>query len=83
MAYETVGKQLVLLKRLRVSVIGVIENMARASTDYVRLNVENDGHPHLGELGYDEGIEESLGEVEKLKETTFYGEASKLFSNII
>ena len=81
--YETVGKQLVLLKRLRVSVIGVIENMARAPSDYVRLNVENDRVPYLGALGYDEGLEESLGEVEKLKETTFYGEASKLFSNII
>ena len=81
-AYETVRKQLALLKKLRVSVIGVVENMARKPSDYVSLNVENDGVPYLGALGYDEGLEESLGHEARLKVTKFYAEASRLYSQI-
>ena len=81
-AYETVRKQLALLKRLRVPVIGVIENMARKPSEYIRLNVENDGALYLGAIGYDEGLEESIGDEARLKETKFYAEASKLYSKI-
>ena len=81
-AYETVRKQFALLKKLRVSVIGVAENMARKPSDYVSLNVENDGVPYLGALGYDEGLEESLGDEARLKVTKFYAEASRLYSQI-
>ena len=82
-AYETVRKQLTLLKMLRVPVIGVVENMARKPSDYVSLNVENDGALYLGAIGYDEGLEESIGDEARLKETKFYAEASKLYSTII
>jgi len=82
-SYETVRKQLALLKRLRVPVLGVIENMARAPSDYISLNVENDGVPYLGAIGYDEGLEEALGDEARLKGTKFFGEASNLYSKII
>ncbi len=82
LAYETVRKQLVLLKRLRVPVIGVIENMIRKPSDYVRFSVENDGALYLGAIAYDEGPEESLGDEARLKETKFHAEASKLYSKI-
>ncbi len=81
-AYETVRKLLVLLKRLRVPVIGVIENMIRKPPDYVSLSMENDWSPYLGAIGYDVGLEESLGDEARLKETKFYAEASKLYSKI-
>lgn len=81
-AYETVRKQLTLLKRLRVPVIGVVENMTRKPSDYVSLNVENDGALYLGAISYDEGLEESIGDEARLKETKFYAEASKLYSKI-
>ena len=81
-AYETVRKQLTLLKRLQVSVIGVLENMAMGPSDYVRFNVQDDGAPYLGAIGYDEGLEESLGDDARLKETKFYVEASKFYSKI-
>ena len=82
-AYETVRKQLALLKRLQVSVIGVVENMVRKPTEYIFHNLENDGALYLGAIGYDEGLEESLGDEARLKETKFYAEASKLYSKII
>ena len=81
-AYETVRKQIALLKRLQVPIIGVIENMARAPADYVSLNVESDGAKYLGAIGYDEGLEESIGDDARLKETKFYAEASKLYSSL-
>ena len=81
-AYETVRKQLTLLKMLRVPAIGVVENMVRKPSDYVSLNVENDGALYLGAIGYDEGLEESIGDEANLKETKFYAEASKLYSKI-
>jgi Mrp family chromosome partitioning ATPase len=82
-AYETVRKQLALLKRLQVSVIGVVENMVRKPSEYIFHNLENDGALYLGAIGYDEGLEESLGDEARLKETKFYAEASKLYSKII
>ena len=82
-AYETVRKQLTLLKKLRVSVIGVIENMERTPSDFVTLNVDVDRVLYLGAICYDEELEESLGDVARFKETTFYVEGSKLYSNIL
>ncbi len=82
-AYETVRKQLALLGRLRVPVIGVVENMARGSSDYVRLNVEKAKTPYLGAIGYDEGLEESIGDESTLRTSKFYNEASEIYSKII
>ena len=81
-AYETVRKQLALLKKLQIPIIGVVENMTREPTDYVSLKVENDGAQYLGAIGYDERLEESIGDEARLKETKFYAEASKLYSKI-
>ena len=56
--------------------------LPRAPSDSVRLNVEHDGAQYLGAIGYDEGLEESIGDEARLKETKFYAEASKLYSTI-
>lgn len=81
-AYETVRKQLALLKRLRVPVLGVIENMVRKPSEYISHKVENEGFLYLGAIGYDDGLEDSLGDEGRLKETNFYAEASKLYLKI-
>ena len=81
-AYETVRKQLALLKKLQVPIIGVVENMTRKPSEYISHNVENDGALYLGAIRYDEELEESLGNEVRLKETKFYAEASKLYSTI-
>jgi ATP-binding protein involved in chromosome partitioning len=81
-AYETVRKQLALLKRLKVLVIGVVENMAMDPSDYVRFSVRDDGVSYLGEISFDEGLEESIGDEARLKSTRFYVEASEIYSKI-
>jgi hypothetical protein len=63
-------------------VIGVIENMARKSSDYIKEKVREDNVPYLGSITYDEDLEEFIGKATKLKSTNFYTEASKIFSNL-
>ena len=82
-AYETVRKQLSLLKRLQVSVIGVVENMAMGPSDYVRFNVRDDGALYLGAIGFDEGLEEAIGDDTRIGATKFYAEASEIYSKIV
>ena len=82
-AYETVRKQLALLNRLRVSVIGVVENMAREPSGYVKKNVRGDEVMYLGAIGFDEGLEEAIGDDLRLKATKFYTEASEIYSKIV
>ena len=82
-AYETVRKQLALLKRLKVSVIGVMENMVRKPSDYVRHSVQDDGVSYLGAISFDVRLEESIGDSTGLRITTFYTEASEIYSKIV
>jgi ATP-binding protein involved in chromosome partitioning len=82
-AYETVRKQLALLKRLQVPVIGVVENMARRPSDYIRHSVRDDKVPYLGAIDFDEGLEEAIGEDTRLRATKFYDEASEIYFKIV
>jgi ATP-binding protein involved in chromosome partitioning len=82
-AYETVRKHLALLKKLRVPLMGVVENMTREPSNYIRLNVEKFKAPYLGAIGFDEGLEESIGDETKLRASNFYDEASEIYSKII
>ena len=81
-AYETVRKQIALLKRLKVPVIGVVENMVRGPSDYVTNSVQDDGVPYLGAICFDEGLEEAIGSDTKLQATKFNAEASMIYSKI-
>jgi len=76
-AFETVRKQLVLLKELNVPVIGVVENMQMKPSDYVKDQLKGNV-PYLGSIGYDQDLEDSFGEVEKVKESDFYASVKKL-----
>ena len=76
-AFETVRKQLVLLKELNVPVIGVVENMQMKPSDYVKDQLEGNV-PYLGSIGYDQDLEDSFGNVEKVKESDFYVSVKKL-----
>ncbi len=55
-------------KKLRARFVSIrrtayirLEHSAREPSDYMSLNVENDGAPYLGTIDYDEGLEESRG----------------------
>jgi len=82
-AYETVRKQLILLRRLGVPVIGVMENMVMSPSDFISDSLKLEDIPHLGAVDYDPVLEAALGDVAKLKETEFYGAASTIFNESI
>jgi len=81
-AYETVRKLITLLRRLKVPVIGVVENMVMRPSDYIRRQVERDDASYLGLIGFDPELEESLGDVGRLSGTDFYGSVSRLVPRI-
>jgi ATP-binding protein involved in chromosome partitioning len=71
LAFETVRKLASLLKELKITVVGVIENMKINDSKTIqqktrRLNVE-----FLGEIPYDPTIEEAIGNTNKLLDTIF------------
>jgi len=70
-AFETVRKLLMLLHRLEVPVIGVIENMVMRPSTYIRSQVDGFGALYLEAVPFDSGLEEALGDVERLLETKF------------
>jgi len=70
-AYETVRKQLILLKELHVPVIGVVENMQMKQSDFVKNQLEGIA-PYLGVIEYDPDLEDCFGDVEKIMKSDFY-----------
>jgi ATP-binding protein involved in chromosome partitioning len=81
-AYETVRKQITLLRELEVLVLGVVENMVMKETHYIREQVEADEARYLGAMEYDSELEDSLGDVEALRKTEFYRSISELSKKV-
>jgi len=81
LAFETVRKLIDLLSELRVSIIGVIENMKMKKSGFVQQQVEARGLTFWGEIPFDAELEEAIGDVNKLSATQFgkkLGEIEKL-----
>lgn len=71
LAFETVKKLVDLLQALRMPVIGVVENMKMASSGIVEQRTKALGLVFLGEIPYDEEVEESIGKTDRLLNTVF------------
>ncbi|MEM1550681.1 MAG: P-loop NTPase, partial [Candidatus Bathyarchaeia archaeon] len=83
MSFETVKKLIMLLREIGAPIIGVIENMRMSDTEYIRREVEVIGERYLGEIHYDESLEESLGKAEDLLKTRFASEVRRILQKII
>lgn len=79
---ETVKKVIRLLKALRIPVIGVVENMRTTPSPVVKNELKAFNLPLLGEIGFDKGLENSLGDVNKLLKTDFAGDVRKIVLNL-
>ncbi len=79
-ALETVKKVIKMLTELNVPVIGVIENMRRWDSKPVREELK--GVPVLGEIGFDDKIEDSIGDVNRLLKTDFAVKIKEIALNI-
>jgi ATP-binding protein involved in chromosome partitioning len=80
MAFETVKKMLGLLRDLKVSIIGVVENMKRENSTYIKYNVEALGEVFLGAIFFDAEVENALGNVDELLKTRFAKEVNEIIS---
>lgn len=82
-AYQSVRRLLVLIKKLGINVKGVIENMVMKETDYIKSEVSKIDVEYLGTLDYCEDIEPALGNPEALSKTSFYKKVGIISQKII
>jgi Mrp family chromosome partitioning ATPase len=78
LAYESVRRLLTLLKEQNVPTIGLTENMVANPNSYVKTETEKMKIKYLGHLLFDDFVEESIGDPEKLKQTVFYNQVKKI-----
>jgi len=69
LAFETVRKLISLLKELKISVIGVVENIKMDNSDAIQKQARKLGLEFLGEIPYDLKVEEAIGNTDKLLNT--------------
>ncbi|MCX8153056.1 MAG: Mrp/NBP35 family ATP-binding protein [Candidatus Bathyarchaeota archaeon] len=69
LAFETVKKQVSLLRDLKVPIIGIVENMKMNSAQTIERETEKIGVKFLTGIPFDSTLEEALGDVTKLCNT--------------
>lgn len=81
-AFETVRKLISLLKSLKISIIGVIENMVVNTSSCTREKIERLGIHYVGAVNYDSELEKTLGNVGELLNTRFAETINMITSNM-
>jgi ATP-binding protein involved in chromosome partitioning len=71
LSFETVGKLMDLLSKLKIPVIGVIENMKMTESHFIQQQVEREGVTFLGGTPFDTKLEEAIGNADNLLKTEF------------
>ncbi|NLE04217.1 MAG: ATP-binding protein [Crenarchaeota archaeon] len=66
LAFETVKKQLRLLKELNISIVGLVENMKPNQSDAVKKQTNQLNVKYVVGIPYDSAIEDSVGDPKKL-----------------
>jgi ATP-binding protein involved in chromosome partitioning len=69
LAFEVVKKQVALLCELRMSIVGVVENMKMDNTCAIETETKQLGLRYLGAIPYDPQVEAAIGNPEKLLQT--------------
>jgi ATP-binding protein involved in chromosome partitioning len=82
-AYQSVKRLLLLLRDLKIPVIGVLENMVMNRSGYVEDEVKSLGLRYLGALDYDEELEATIGDPGRLMKTRFGKRVGKLGRDIL
>ena len=83
LAFETVKKQVRLLQDLKVPIIGVVENMKMDSARGIQQGTEKLGVKFLAGIPYDSKVEEAIGDVTKLLDTTLAQRTREVAANNI
>jgi ATP-binding protein involved in chromosome partitioning len=70
-AFETVRKLIILLRNLKVPILGVLENMLMNQTDSTRERALKLGVDYIGRICYDVELERTFGNVQRLLDSKF------------
>ena len=81
-ALETVKKVIKMLTELNVPITGVIENMKMGKSSLVKEELKGFDVHILGEMGFDDKIEDSIGDVNKLLESDFAASIKEIVLNL-
>jgi ATP-binding protein involved in chromosome partitioning len=82
LAFETVKKLISLLNSLKIPVIGVVENMKMKNSPAIEQQVLRLRLHLLGEIPYDPDLEETMGNTNRLLETTLAKKVWEISSKI-
>ncbi|MCD6242301.1 ATP-binding protein [Candidatus Bathyarchaeota archaeon] len=83
LAFETVRKLMNLLEELKIPIIGIVENMKIKDSQFIRQKTENRKIPYLGEIPFDSYLEDAIGDVNRLLETTFAKKIGEIVEKIV
>jgi ATP-binding protein involved in chromosome partitioning len=83
LAFETVKKQVELLCELKMSIIGVIENMKMDVAEGIELETAKLGLKYLGEIPYDPAVEDAIGNEKELLNTAIAKKLRNVAKSII
>ena len=83
LAFETVKKLATLLQTLRVSVLGVVENMKMNDSKTIQQETQKLGLKFLEEIPYDSEVEAAIGDPGKLLQTALGDKVKRLCSRIL
>jgi ATP-binding protein involved in chromosome partitioning len=82
LAFETVKKQIHLLKELKVPIVGIVENMKMTESKNVQHQTEALGIKFLTEIPHDPTVETAIGNPEKLLETALGKKVQKVTQTV-
>ncbi len=82
LSLETARKLILLLRSVRAPIIGVVENMVMSSSNSLGKEIEKLGVKFLGSTPFDPKIENTLGYPEKILDTKFAEELSRILGKI-
>ncbi|MCU0281171.1 MAG: P-loop NTPase [Acidimicrobiia bacterium] len=78
----SVRRALRLLVELRAPILGVAENLRREADDSVAGLAASFGVPFLGSMPYDPGLEEALGDPDRLRETALFAAVRRVAARV-
>ncbi len=83
LAFETVKKQVALLRELKMPIIGIVENMKMDKAEGVALETEKLGLKYLCTIPYDPKVEEAIGNETNLLSTSVGRNIQQVAKSII
>jgi ATP-binding protein involved in chromosome partitioning len=82
LAFETVRKLTSLLKELKISVIGVVENVKMNESRTIQQQTQKLGLTYLGGIPYDTEVEEAIGNTNELLNTSLANRIENIATEI-